>query len=86
MKISGILKSIDGKRVLYRNCNNKRSDDSKLKYTKYKNKLTSVNRIAESKFYYDKCELAKGNINKPDKPSIQLLRGLVIKMTNILKK
>ena len=39
-------------------------DVQSAKYIKYKNKLTSINRIAERQFYYDKCELAKGNINK----------------------
>ena len=50
----GILKSIHRKHVLYRNFISKRSDDSKLKYTKCKNKLISVIRMAERQYYYDK--------------------------------
>ena len=36
----------------------------KLKNIKYKNKLTSVIRMAERQYYYEKCDLAEGNINK----------------------
>jgi len=59
-----IQKSIKRKNYLYRSSLKSKSPYSENKYKTYKNKLTSIIRIAEKDYYYNKFDMAKGNIGK----------------------
>ena len=61
---SSILNSVKKKNSLYKNYIKSKSPDVKIKYLKYKNKLVSVIRHAEKKYYADKLLNVKDNISK----------------------
>jgi hypothetical protein len=61
---SGIAKSIRRKNHLYRCYLAKRSASSNDKYKKYKNKLTTIIRMAEKLYYQNKFDLARDSISK----------------------
>ena len=59
---TAILKSIKEKNKLYKKYMQNKSIESKLIYRNYKNKLTTIIRLSQKKYYADKFDSLKGSI------------------------
>ena len=70
---TGLVKSCEQKSVLFKLSKTIKTEDSKLKYTIYRNKLNSLLRRAERDFYYDKIKLCNNDCRKSWKIINQLL-------------
>ena len=60
----GLMRSCIKKSKLYRKFCNKRTQDNKKKYVRYRNKLKTLLRIAEKNYFSDKFKLMAGNIRE----------------------
>ena len=60
----GLMRSCIKKSKLYRKFCNRRTQDNKKKYVRYRNKLKTLLRIAEKNYFSDKFKLMAGNIRE----------------------
>ena len=72
---SGILNAVKKKNNLYKNFIKSTSSDLKLQYLQYKNKLTSIIRLAEKNYYASKLLEVRDNISKTWKIMNQMCGG-----------
>ena len=61
---NGILKSIQTKNALFKNCYKKNDPVLIENYKKYSNKLTSIKRIAKQNYYAHMIQLNKNDLSK----------------------
>ena len=59
---TAILNSVKEKNKLYKKYMQTKTIESKLIYRNYKNKLTTIIRLSQKKYYADKFDSLKGNI------------------------